>query len=72
MVTAGPGMLKVESAGDSIHVHHFTCKVQALAAATFHGLELNILQKHATTGDEFIFVGALANHLKLGLSQLSG
>ena len=70
-VAGGPGGLEVEAAGDAVDVEDFACEIEVGVGLAFHRFEIEVFQVHSATGDELVFVGALAGDLKLGLGQLS-
>jgi len=57
---SGPGGLEIETAGDAIDVEAFAGEVEAGDELALHGAEVDFLQAHSATGDEFVFVRGLA------------
>ncbi len=67
-----PSVLEVEAPRHAVHVEHFAGEMESGAAAAFHGLEVDLGQLHAATGDELILEEALAVDREGGRGQLRG
>ena len=62
----GPGGLEVEAAGDAVDVERFAGEEEAGDEAAFHGFEIDLGERDAAAGDEFLFVHALAGDGEFG------
>lgn len=67
-----PGVLEVESAGESINIQDFPSKEQPVNQPALHRLEIHLVQADAATGDKFIFEDTLAGDRKFGTGELTG
>src|SRR6516225_2702899 len=68
--TGGPCCLKIETAGDTVEVEEFSCKVELRAFQAFHGSEVYLFQTHTAAGDELLFIEAFAAYRELTPDQL--
>tara|TARA_B100000614_G_scaffold17802_1_gene14616 strand:+ start:1130 stop:1321 length:192 start_codon:yes stop_codon:yes gene_type:complete len=53
-VSARPGGLEVEAAGDAVDVQALSGEVQAVYQLALHGFEIDFLETDAAAGDELI------------------
>ena len=58
-----PRCLKVKSAGDTVEVEAFPCKVQPGGELAFHCSKVHFFQAYSTTGHKLFLVGGLPLHL---------
>src|SRR5580765_6547804 len=68
--SGAPGGLEIEASSQAIQVQQLSSKIEAGTDAAFHGLEIHFAQAHAAASNEFIFVEALADHLKFCPAKL--
>ena len=68
----GPGSLKIESSSDAVDVEGFAGEVETGDDAASHGFEVHFGQGNASTGDEFLLVGAFPSNGKLGACEEGG
>lgn len=58
--SGGPGILEVETTGQTIYSQRLSGEIQTGEALALHGLEIHLVQAHATAGDELVLEQALA------------
>ena len=56
----GPGGLKIEAAGDAVHIEDLAGEVQAGHDPALHRMEVHLAEGHAPASDELLLEGGLA------------
>ena len=62
--------MEIKAAGNAIDIEALACKVQPRNDAALHFTEIDFLQLHSTTGDEFVLVGGFTFDLKPAIREL--
>ena len=68
-MSGGPGGLEVEAAGDAIDIEDLAGEVEAGDGLALHRFELDVIERDATAGYEFVFIKAFTGDLKFGAHQ---
>ena len=63
----GPGILKVEAAGDAIDIQYLPGEIESGAHFAFHGFEVHFRKSHSAAFYKLVFESILSQD-----SQLSG
>jgi hypothetical protein len=69
--SAGPGMLKIEPAGDPIYVHYLSSKENTGLYPAFHGIGIYLSKFYAATGYKFFFESCFSLHDKFLRAEIS-